>query len=318
MLAHDRIRPRRVDDVHVAQQIDWRRRDAHPVIVYVSADGLAVPQHVNLSGRGSDAFLQHAIAGECVDERALPRVELADDDQEEELVELADRRRQGCGIVWRCAEPGQRFAKLAEEVTRLGKLPLQRRVENAMHSLWRGKKRAGPRFATAADGGLMRCCSRATMALCLGVCVGLGLGTGSCASRDAAPSPPTGTGESAPAQAQLTPQNLEELMKKIGPAHQSLVAHLQANDTAEAAKTAQQLAEWFGGVEKFWTQRGRREAIEWAAQARTFASNAAGAAATGDEDTASGAANQMGAMCKQCHTALRESDGAGGYRIRGS
>jgi cytochrome c556 len=138
----------------------------------------------------------------------------------------------------------------------------------------------------------------------------------SCAGRSAPGSTPAGS--DVPAQAVLTPANLEELMKKIGPGHKALLDHLEANDTAEAAKAAEQLAEWFGGVEKFWAQRNRADAVKWAGQARTYASDAAGAAVTGDEDKASAAADEMTAACKQCHSALREPDGAGGYRIRGS
>lgn len=150
---------------------------------------------------------------------------------------------------------------------------------------------------------------RAACAVMLGVLA-------ACATRTAPGSPPAGTGAAAPAQAQLTPQNLEELMKKIGPTYQSLLKHLEANETAESAKEAQQLAEWFGGVEKFWAQRNRENAVKWAGQARTYASDAAGAAVTGNGEKASAAASNMSGACKQCHGTHRESDGAGGYRIR--
>jgi hypothetical protein len=127
---------------------------------------------------------------------------------------------------------------------------------------------------------------------------------------------PTGTGASAPAQAVLTPHNLEELMKKIGPAHKSLRQRLETNDTAQSAKEAQQLAEWFGGVEKFWAQHDRNDAVTWAGQARSQASDAAGAAAAGNVEKATTAANDMAGACRQCHSAYRESDAAGGYRIK--
>lgn len=128
--------------------------------------------------------------------------------------------------------------------------------------------------------------------------------------------PPSGTGMSAPAQAKLTEQNLEELMKKIGPTYKTLTDHLRANETADAGKDAQQLAEWFGGVEKFWTQHNRPDAVKFAESARTFASEAAGAAAAGNGDKSSAAANNLGGVCKQCHGNYRESDGQGGYRIK--
>jgi hypothetical protein len=139
-----------------------------------------------------------------------------------------------------------------------------------------------------------------------------------CANRVAPAGPSSGTGADAPAQVQLTPANLEELMRRIGPTYKALTAHLEANDTAESAREAQQLAEWFGGVEKFWAQRHRHDAVKWAEQARTYASEAAGAAATGDAVKAGAATGNMAGACKQCHGTYRESDGAGGYRIRGS
>jgi len=148
------------------------------------------------------------------------------------------------------------------------------------------------------------------------ICVALSVGLlGGCSNR-AGPADPTGTGMSAPAQTILRPQNLEELMKKIGPTYKSLQQRLEANDTAQSATQAQQLAEWFGGVEKFWAQHNRDDAVQWAGQARTHASSAAGAAAAGNGEKATAAATLMAGACKQCHGTYRESDGAGGYRIK--
>jgi hypothetical protein len=155
----------------------------------------------------------------------------------------------------------------------------------------------------------MRYVSVATATLIFGVLAG-------CSARTGPTAPPSGTGMSAPAQARLTPQNLEELMEKIGPTYKSLLQRLEANDTAESAKQAQQLAEWFGGVEKFWAQHNRADAVKWAGQARTYASEAAGAAATGNGEKAEAAANNMAGACKQCHGNYREEDDAGGYRIK--
>jgi hypothetical protein len=139
---------------------------------------------------------------------------------------------------------------------------------------------------------------------------------GGCSKRTGPAGPPSGTGASAPAQARLMPHNLEELMQKIGPSYKALLQRLESNDTAESAKEAEQLAEWFGGVEKFWAQHNRDDAVKWAVQARTHASDAAGAAATGNADKAAAAAKTMAAACKQCHATYREEDGSGGYRIK--
>jgi cytochrome c556 len=145
--------------------------------------------------------------------------------------------------------------------------------------------------------------------------IGCARGGGSATAPKPAPEP-SGTGMSAPAQARLTAQNLEELMKKIGPSYKTLTEQLHANETAAAGKEAQQLAEWFGGVEKFWTQQSRPDAVKFAESARTFSSDAAGAAAAGNGNKATAAANSLGGVCKQCHGSYRESDGQGGYRIK--
>jgi cytochrome c556 len=120
----------------------------------------------------------------------------------------------------------------------------------------------------------------------------------------------------AQAAARMTEQDYEKLMKQVGPTYQSLRKNLQDNKIADAAKEAQQLAELFGNVEKFWAQNNREDAVKWAAQARTYAAEAAGAATAGDAAKANAAAGNMGGACKSCHGTYRESDGAGGYRIK--
>ena len=136
-----------------------------------------------------------------------------------------------------------------------------------------------------------------------------------CANRDDAVAATTGKEKP---QTQMTPQDLEQLMRKIGPGYQVLQKHLQANETAEAGKQAQQLAELFGGVEKFWTQHNRPDAAKWAGEARTLASDAAGTAAASSVPKATAAAEKLGGVCKQCHSTYREDDGQGGYRIKAS
>jgi len=116
----------------------------------------------------------------------------------------------------------------------------------------------------------------------------------------------------------LTEQDYDGLMKKVGPTYQELRKKLEGGATADAAKDAQQLAELFGRVERFWAQHKKADAVKWAQQARTYASDAAGAAATGAADKARAAANNMGGMCKQCHGTYREGDAKTGFRIKPS
>ena len=138
-------------------------------------------------------------------------------------------------------------------------------------------------------------------------------GTTGCANKGDAVAQTTGAPE---AQTQLNEKDLEQLMQKIGPTYQSLRKNLTADALPDAGKDAQQLAELFGGVEKFWTQHNRPDAVKWASEARNYASETAGSAVGGDPAKANAAASNMSSACKQCHGTYRESDGQGGYRIK--
>jgi cytochrome c556 len=127
---------------------------------------------------------------------------------------------------------------------------------------------------------------------------------------------PATSSASAEAAAQLGPADLEKLMQKIGPTYQSVRKNLQGGSVAEAGKEAQQLGELFGNVEKFWAQHNKEDAVKWAQQARTYASDVAGSAVGGNPAKATAIAENMGGVCKQCHGTYRESDGEGGYRIK--
>jgi cytochrome c556 len=141
----------------------------------------------------------------------------------------------------------------------------------------------------------------------------LGCLSGSCATKNDEVAETTGKTEP---QTRMSPQDLEQLMQKIGPTYQSLRKTLEGTNIADAAKPAQQLGDLFGGVEKFWTQHNRADAVKWAGEARTYASEAAGTAAAGNTAKATAAVDNLGGVCKQCHGTYRESDGQGGYRIK--
>lgn len=154
--------------------------------------------------------------------------------------------------------------------------------------------------------------------VCGMVVLGLGLCAG-CASRSTnqpATTPRAAPTTSAQAPAQMTPQDLQARMKNIGPTSASLRMHLMNGMTAEAAKEAQQMAFWFGDVERFWLENKKADAAKFAATARMYATEAAGAATAGDAMKASMAANNMQGMCKQCHGMYREADPNGGFRIK--
>jgi hypothetical protein len=84
-------------------------------------------------GRG-DALLQHRSSEQGIDEGAFPRVELADDDDQEQLVELADGCGEGGAILRGGAKLGEHLAQLRQELARLKKLSLIRRFEDSQHT----------------------------------------------------------------------------------------------------------------------------------------------------------------------------------------
>ena len=105
-------------------------------------------------------------------------------------------------------------------------------------------------------------------------------------------------------------------MKNIGTTFPANRMQLMANQLPAASKGAEELAVWFGDVERFWAQNNKPDAVKWAQDARTFATQVADAATAGDAMKATQAANNMQGACKQCHGTYREMDPAGGFRIK--
>lgn len=120
----------------------------------------------------------------------------------------------------------------------------------------------------------------------------------------------------AQAAARLTPQDLDGRMKSIGSRYPAMRMQLMANQLSDATKGAQELATLFGDVERFWAQNNKPDAVKWSQDARTFATEVAGAATAGDAMKATQAAANMQGACKQCHGTYREADPAGGFRIK--
>lgn len=123
-------------------------------------------------------------------------------------------------------------------------------------------------------------------------------------------------GAGAQAAAQVTVEQHEAAMKQIAQANGGLQKSLKSNDLAGAGKQAQELARLFGDVERFWQQHNRADAVKLAQTARTGATEAAGAAAAGDQMKALMAAGNLGGTCKQCHGLYREGTPQTGFTIK--
>ena len=132
VLADDRVGPGGVNDVDIAKQLGRCGDDPDTVFAALRAHQVGMLQQMDLSGCGRHAFLEHALADERVDEGALAGVELADHDEQKELVKLMDRRGQGGLILGGCRQAGQRVAYLCQELTRLGELFLERGGQDSL------------------------------------------------------------------------------------------------------------------------------------------------------------------------------------------
>ena len=119
--------------MHVAQQFHRRGHDTNAVGAHRRFDRVAMLQDVDLRRGRRDTFLQHLLPGEGVDERALAGVEFADHDEQEEFIELANRRGERRLIGIGRTETRQRIAQLGEKFAAAVQLPLQIGSEDAEH-----------------------------------------------------------------------------------------------------------------------------------------------------------------------------------------
>ncbi len=155
---------------------------------------------------------------------------------------------------------------------------------------------------------------------CVTVVIGLVLAITACANKNTPSAAGGAAGQAAGSGGSsvtttMTAQDLDALMKKIGPTYGSLNKNAAANLSA-AATDGQQLAEHFGNVERFFAQHKKTDAVTWAQEARKYAAEAAGAAAANDAMKAQAAAKNILGSCKQCHGMYREGDQATGFRIK--
>jgi len=149
----------------------------------------------------------------------------------------------------------------------------------------------------------------------LGLAAALAAGCAPATTGAGEPAGSTRSGSSA-AAARLTPEDLDALMKKIDDVYHSAKGASRSGRTQDVGTRAGELAELFGDVEKFWAQQNVPRAVRLAEQARTSATEAAGHAAAGNLSRASAALRQLDGACEQCHSAYRQPDGQGGFRLK--
>ena len=93
------IGARGIDQGELAEQLHRRRDPLADGIDLFAAVGLAPDQKVDLGGGRGHPFFEETTPEQGVDHRRLAGVELADDDDEKELIELTDGVGQGAAVA---------------------------------------------------------------------------------------------------------------------------------------------------------------------------------------------------------------------------
>jgi len=110
---------------------------------------------------------------------------------------------------------------------------------------------------------------------------------------------------------------LDKVMKQVSPAFTALRQSLDASTTPAALEKAKDLKGYFGDVQAFFTKRNTTDAIAWATDAQKLVDTIGMAATAGKWDDAKTAATTLNGLCGQCHTAHRERQDDGTYRVKG-
>jgi hypothetical protein len=116
----------------------------------------------------------------------------------------------------------------------------------------------------------------------------------------------------------LTPEEVafDAVMKRVNPAFGEVRKGLEAGDAGMAKQQADTLAGLFRDTERFFAQRKTDDATRWAQEATSIAESIAAQAAAGKTEDARAAVTRLQALCQSCHSAHRERDEDGQYRVR--
>ena len=104
-------------------------------------------------------------------------------------------------------------------------------------------------------------------------------------------------------------------MKSVAGSKGKVTKGIAAKDAAAVTADAKTLEDVFKQVEAYWGTKNAADAVGFAKQARTAASDIGKAAAKGDFDAAATANTALGATCGGCHMAHREK-GDSGFKIK--
>ena len=85
----------------------------------------------------------------------------------------------------------------------------------------------------------------------------------------------------------------------------------------QVRQRAVELSKFFGDTQAFFTTRGTADATTWATDAGKLVHAIDEAAAAAKWDDAKASATSLNSLCGTCHTAHREREDDGTYRVKG-
>lgn len=116
----------------------------------------------------------------------------------------------------------------------------------------------------------------------------------------------------------MTPEEeaFSKVMKRIGPAFAELRKGMDASDAAVTKKNAVILKQAFGETEAFWKTKDKKDATDWAQDAKKVSESIEKSANGGKWDEVKASATNVGKSCQTCHGAYRERFDDGSFRIK--
>mmetsp|Transcript_2112 Transcript_2112/g.8916 ORF Transcript_2112/g.8916 Transcript_2112/m.8916 type:complete len:693 (-) Transcript_2112:1005-3083(-) len=137
----DHVRARGVHDVHLAEQIGGDELRVEPVFALLGSGLVSKLQHGDLVRGGQDSLLERLLTEHRVDHRRLARVELADDDEQEELLQTFPGFDQKPNLLQR----GRRLREERHGVVEEDALALQQGLRGRIDNLTgHGGRPGGP------------------------------------------------------------------------------------------------------------------------------------------------------------------------------
>jgi len=115
-----------------------------------------------------------------------------------------------------------------------------------------------------------------------------------------------------------TPEDLNEVMKKVDPANQAITKALPAGNFADVKTQLAVIKQALTDAENFWVEHKRDDAIKFSKDtlAKIDAFEKVVSAPSPDPAAAMQASRDMGAACRSCHMTYRDRDENGKFRIK--